>query len=189
MSPCGCHWDPHSSTYNSQFTQNTLEERHTCIFLSQVIKPLARFRNTLIHFQATMLALLWRWTEAGSATLIPHSPVFIRAVNTLIVICFTDLSSRTSRECVESIFRVFIKDASMLAEVPPTGISGSFTGQSLVPRRTLAYEAPSSQDTQISGDFLSGFWRNKGLLDLHILYPNYCLYISNRVVMCVELFC
>lgn len=80
-------------------------------------------------------------------------PCFHKCYKHTHVICFTDLSSRTSRECIESIFRVCIKDASMLAEVPPTGISGSFTGQSLVPRRTLAYEAPSSQDIQISGDF------------------------------------
>lgn len=118
----------------------------------------ARIRNTFIYFQVTMPALVSRHTEAGIAidSILAHSPIVARAGRTLVVICLTEPPSVSSRANTDRVCRVFMASASMLAGVPSTGIDGSFTGQSTVPRRTLAQEAPFSWSTHTSGISLAG---------------------------------
>jgi hypothetical protein len=119
---------------------------------------LAGIRNTFIHFQVTMPALVSRHTEAGVAidSILAHSPIVARARSTLIVISLTEPSSISRRADTDRVLRVFTAGASMLAEVPSTGIGGSFTVQPAVPRRTLTQEVPFPWDFHTSGNSLAG---------------------------------
>ena len=61
-----------------------------------------------------------------------------------IIICLTEPSGISSRPDIDSVVRVFMTGVSILAGIPSTEISGSFTGQSIVQRKTLAQEDPLS---------------------------------------------
>ena len=98
--------------------------------------------------------------------------------------CFLNGSACTwrwiSRTDTERVLSVFMAGTLMLAEVPSTGISGSFTGQPSLPRRALLRK-PLGPGVFTRWQFLGRNWKSNGsLLDLHSLCPNYWLCLSNN---------
>jgi len=87
-------------------------------------------------------------TRSSIDSILQHRPTVERAQNTLIVIYLTEPSGISSKACLARVnigrmLRIFMEGASLLGGIPSTEISGSFTGQTTVPKRTLAQETPT----------------------------------------------
>ena len=80
------------------------------------------------------------------------------------------------------VLRVFIAGASMLAGIPSTRISGSFTGSPCT-HEDIGTGSSFPLGYSLKWQFLGRGQRSKGLLDLHSPCPNYWLCLSNKCHM------
>ena len=118
----------------------------------------AGIRNTFIHFQVTMPALVSRHTDAGVAidSIPAHSNIVAGPASTLIVIGLTEPSSISVREDTDRMLRAFMTGASVWAGGPSTGISGSSRGQPLYLGGHGAQETLFSWDIHARGNSSAG---------------------------------
>jgi hypothetical protein len=96
--------------------------------------------------------LVFRHTIAEVAI----DPIMAMDRSTFLVICLTELSSICSRPDTQRVLNDFMAGVSILAVVPSTGISVSFTGQSTVPIRIFSQEIHLFWSIHTSSDSLAG---------------------------------